>query len=73
MNQNKTVFFIIGILLIVLGISMLVPYFLQIFFNENSHSFLASAFITIFFGILFMLANLESEFKLNLQKLMVYY
>ena len=68
MNQNKTVFFIIGILLIVLGISMLVPYFLQIFFNENSHSFLASAFITIFFGILFMLANLESEFKLNLQQ-----
>ncbi len=68
MNQNKTVFFIIGILLIVLGTSMLVPYFLQIFFNENSHSFLASAFITIFFGILFMLANLESEFKLNLQQ-----
>ena len=47
---------------------MLIPYFLQIFFNENSHSFLASAFITIFFGILFMLANLESEFKLNLQQ-----
>ena len=68
MNQNKTVFFIIGILLIVLGISMLVPYFLQIFFNENSHSFLASAFITIFFGILFILANLETEFKLNLQQ-----
>ena len=68
MSHNKTVFFIIGILLIVLGISMLAPYFVQIFYKENSHSFLASAFITIFFGILFVLGNLETEFKLNLQQ-----
>ena len=33
---------------------------------ENSHSFIASSFITIFIGILFILSNLEKQFKLNL-------
>ena len=47
---------------------MLIPYGIQIFFNENSHSFIGSSFITIFVGILFILANLEENFKLNLQQ-----
>ena len=68
MIANKTVFFILGILLIVLGISMLAPYSMQLIYNENSHSFVSSAFITIFIGILFILANLEKEFKLNLRQ-----
>ena len=68
MATNKTVFFLIGILLIVLGASMLAPYFLQIMFDEGSHSFIASSFVTIFIGILFVLANLEKEFKLNLKQ-----
>ena len=68
MAGNKTVFFIIGILLIVLGISMLGPYLIQILFEENSHSFLASSFITIFIGILFILTNIEKDFRLNLQQ-----
>ena len=68
MAANKTVFFIIGILLVVLGISMLGPYVLQIAYEEDSHSFISSSFITIFFGILFILTNIESEFKLNLQQ-----
>ena len=68
MALNKTVFFIIGILLVILGAFMLVPYFTQMLYNENSHSFLSSAFITIFIGILFILTNLEKEFKLNLQQ-----
>ena len=68
MATNKTVFFLIGILLIVLGTSMLAPYILQIFFNEGSHSFISASFITIFIGILFVLANLEKEFKLSLKQ-----
>lgn len=68
MAVNKTVFFIIGVLLVILGISMLAPYLIQLLNKENSHSFVASSFITIFIGVLFILANLEREFKLNLQQ-----
>ncbi len=68
MATNKTVFFLIGILLIVLGASMLAPYTLQILFNEGSHSFISASFVTIFVGVLFVLANLEKEFKLNLRQ-----
>ncbi len=68
MATNKTVFFLIGILLIVLGTSMLGPYMLQVIFNEESHSFISASFVTIFIGILFILANLEKEFKLNLRQ-----
>ena len=68
MATNKTVFFLIGILLIVLGASMLAPYSIQIMYKENSHSFVSSSFVTIFIGILFVLANLEKEFKLNLRQ-----
>ena len=68
MATNKTVFFLIGILLIVLGASMLAPYLLQVIFKEGSHSFVAASFVTMFIGILFILANLEKEFKLNLRQ-----
>ena len=68
MATNKTVFFLIGVLLIVLGFSMLVPYIMQILYEENSHSFVASSFVTIFIGVLFILANLEKEFKLSLRQ-----
>jgi len=68
MATNKTVFFLIGILLIVLGGSMLAPYALQIILKEGSHSFISSSFVTIFIGVLFVLANLEKEFKLNLRQ-----
>ena len=71
MATNKTVFFLIGILLIVLGVSMLAPYSLQIIFKEKSHSFISSSFVTIFIGVLFVLANLEREFKLNLRHLLM--
>ena len=57
MATNKTVFFLIGILLVVLGVSMLAPYFIQLIYSENSHSFISSAFVTVFIGILFILAN----------------
>ena len=68
MTANKTVFFIIGVLLVILGSFMLIPYLIQILYQENSHSFLSSAFLTIFIGILFILTNLEKDFQLNLQQ-----
>ncbi len=68
MANNKTVFFLIGILLIVLGLSMLAPYSMQVIYKENSHSFISSSFVTIFIGILCILANLEKDLKLNLRQ-----
>jgi trk system potassium uptake protein TrkH len=68
MIANKTVFFMIGVLLVVLGFSMLAPYAMQLMYSENSHSFVSSSFVTIFIGILFILANLEKEFKLDLRQ-----
>ena len=68
MATNKTVFFMIGILLVVLGTSMLIPYLIQFLYNENSHSFASSSFVTIFVGILFILSNLEKDYKLNLRQ-----
>ena len=68
MATNKTVFFIIGVLLVILGTFMLVPYIIQFIYHEDSHSFLSSSFITIFIGVLFVLTNIEKEFKLNLQQ-----
>ena len=52
MTTNKTVFFMIGILLVVLGFAMLAPYLMQLLYVENSHSFIASAFVTIFVGFI---------------------
>ena len=68
MTSNKTVFFIIGTLLIILGLFMLVPYWVQILYKENGHSFLSSSFVTIFIGTLFVLANLQKDYQLNLKQ-----
>jgi trk system potassium uptake protein TrkH len=68
MTSNKTVFFIIGSLLIILGLFMLVPYGAQIFYKENSHSFLSSSLITILIGVIFVLGNLQEQYQLNLKQ-----
>ncbi len=68
MTTNKTVFFLIGILLVVLGIAMLAPYLTQFIYKENNHTFISAAFVTIFIGVLFILSNLGSELKLNLRQ-----
>ena len=67
MNNYKTVFFAIGVLLIILGTFMIIPLFLQITYGEENKSFLSSTTITIFMGILLVLTNLEENRKLNLQ------
>jgi len=68
MNNNKTVFFAIGVLLITLGTFMLIPFFVQFIYDERNGTFLSSAAITIFIGILLVLTNLEKNKKLNLQQ-----
>ncbi|MDB9795844.1 TrkH family potassium uptake protein [Pelagibacteraceae bacterium] len=47
---------------------MLVPYWIQVLYEEDSHSFLSSSFITILIGVLFVLANLQEEYQLNLKQ-----
>ena len=68
MNNNKTVFFAIGVLLIILGVFMLIPFFVQLIYDEKNSTFLSSALITAFIGILLVLTNLEEDKKLNLQQ-----
>jgi len=68
MNNYKTVFFAIGVLLIILGTFMLIPFFVQFLYDENSGAFLFSASATVFVGILLMLTNIEENRKLNLQQ-----
>ena len=68
MTSYKTIFFILGILITILGFSMLIPYSLQIIFNESNHSFLTSSVITIVAGILMILTNIDEDHKLNLQQ-----
>ena len=68
MNNFKTVFFAIGVLLIILGVFMLIPFLVGLIYDEKNITFLSSAFVTIFIGILLVLANLEESRKLNLQQ-----
>ena len=58
MNNNKTVFFAIGVLLIILGAFMLIPFFVQFLYNEKSSIFLSSSALTAFIGVLLVLTNL---------------
>ena len=53
MSNYKTVFFTLGVLLIVLGFSMLVPITIQLIYNEFNSTFIISSIITITFGALF--------------------
>ena len=68
MSNYKTVFFTLGILQIILGISMLIPILTQIIYSELDSSFIGAAIISIIFGVLFFLSNLNHDKKLNLQK-----
>ena len=47
---------------------MLIPIFVQFFFNEIDSSFFGASIITIIFGTLFFLSNLDHDKKLNLQQ-----
>ena len=68
MSNYKTVFFTLGVLQIILGISMVIPIVIQIIYNELDSSFIGAGMITIIFGVLFFLSNINHEKKLNLQQ-----
>ena len=68
MSNYKTVFFTLGILQIILGISMTIPILVQIMYNELDSSFFGAGIMTIVFGVLFFLSNLDHNKKLNLQQ-----
>ncbi len=68
MSNYKTVFFTLGILQIILGVFMLIPIIVQFFYNEIDSSFFGASIVTIIFGTLFYLSNLDHEKKLNLQQ-----
>ena len=68
MSNYKTVFFTLGILQIILGIFMLIPTIVQFFYQEIDSSFFGASIVTIIFGTLFFLSNLDHDKKLNLQQ-----
>ena len=52
----------------ILGISMVFPIIIQIIFEELDSSFVSASIITIIFGMLFFLSNIENDRKINLQQ-----
>ncbi len=68
MSNYKTVFFTLGILQIILGVSMFVPIIVQFIYAEIDSSFFGASIITIVFGALFFLTNINHDRKVNLQQ-----
>ena len=68
MTNFKTVFYTLGILQIILGLSMLLPVSVQLIYGEFDSSFVGPSLITIVFGSLFFLANQDHQKKINLQQ-----
>ena len=68
MSNYKTVFFTLGILQIILGLSMIAPIFTQFFYDEFDSSFISSGIVSIIFGVLFLLSNLDHDKKFSLSQ-----
>ena len=68
MSNYKTVFFTLGILLIILGIAMIVPLAFQLIYKELDSTFVVSGIITITFGVLFFLSNIDHLKSINTQQ-----
>jgi trk system potassium uptake protein TrkH len=68
MSNYKTVFFTLGILQIILGVFMFIPIIFQLIYSEIDSSFFGASLVTIIFGILFFLSNLDHDKKLTLQQ-----
>ena len=68
MSNYKTVFFTLGVLQIILGVSMIIPIIIQFIYSELDASFISAGIISVVFGILFFLSNLDHNKKLNLQQ-----
>jgi trk system potassium uptake protein TrkH len=68
MSNYKTVFFTLGILQIILGVFMFIPIIFQFLYSEIDSSFFGASIVTIIFGTLFFLSNLDHDKKLTLQQ-----
>ena len=68
MSNYKTVFFTLGLLQIILGLSMIIPVLIQLVYSESDSGFIVSGLATIIFGMLFYLSNLDHDKKINLQQ-----
>ena len=68
MSNYKTVFFTLGILQIILGVFMFIPIIFQFIYSEIDSSFFGASIVTIIFGTLFFLSNLDHDRKLTLQQ-----
>ena len=66
MYNYKTVFYTLGTLQIILGIFMLIPVIIQLIYNELDSGFVSASIITIIFGILFFLSNLDHNKNIDL-------
>ena len=68
MSNYKTVFFTLGILQIILGVFMIIPIIFQLIYSEIDSSFFGASLVTIIFGTLFFLSNLDHNKALTLQQ-----
>ncbi len=66
MYNYKTVFYTLGTLQIVLGVFMLIPVIIQLIYSELDSGFVSASIITIVFGILFFLSNLDHDRNIDL-------
>ena len=67
-DGTKTVFLVIGALLIILGLSMLIPYFVEITIGDKSHNFLFWSIFSIFIGYLLLITNQTEQKNLNIKQ-----
>ena len=66
MYNYKTVFYTLGTLQIVLGVFMLIPVLIQLIYNELDSGFISASLITIVFGVLFFISNLDHNKNIDL-------
>ena len=57
MSNYKTVFFTLGVLQIILGVSMIIPIIIQVIYNQLDSSFMCAGIITIMVGVLCFLSK----------------
>ena len=66
MYNYKTVFYTLGTLQIILGVFMFIPIIIQLIYNELDSGFVSASIITIIFGVLFFLSNLDHNKNIDL-------
>ena len=65
MINLKIIFFILGVLVSVLSISMIIPLILNLFFNDSFYVFFTSFLISSSFGFSLILAFRNNEIKIS--------